>query len=94
MANPCQTWNSCGYRDKKVTIALIAARKGWSDVTVLETVVEIHAPVAAVWNVLTDSSYTPKLYPDILTSAVDPPGPSVVGQKTHLVGRGPRRPSE
>lgn len=62
--------------------------------TKLETVSEVNAPVAAVWAVPTDSSHTPKLYPNILTSTVDPPGPTVVGQKLHLVGRAGRRKLE
>jgi hypothetical protein len=35
----------------------------------------------AVWEVLVDPYYAPKLYPDVLNITVEPPGRSVVGQK-------------
>ncbi|MGA2198481.1 MAG: SRPBCC family protein [Nitrososphaerales archaeon] len=41
----------------------------------------------AVWDVLTDPNYIPKLYPDLLNIVVDPPGRARVGQYRTLNGR-------
>ena len=65
-----------------------------SDVPVVESITEVDAPVATVWDVLTNPAYTPKIYPDILFSTAEPSGPSVVGQKVHLVGKVGRRKLE
>jgi hypothetical protein len=54
-------------------------------------VTEVHSPVETVWNVLMDASYIPKLYPDVLTCTVDPPGRNKVGQKFHITGKAGRR---
>jgi len=62
--------------------------------TRVESVVEIEAPVATVWSVLTDPAYINKLYPDIITAQAEPPGPFAVGQKHHMVGRAGRRKLE
>ncbi len=62
--------------------------------TRVESVVEIEAPVATVWSVLTDPTYINKLYPDIISAQAEPPGPFFVGQKHHMVGRAGRRKLE
>jgi uncharacterized protein YndB with AHSA1/START domain len=62
--------------------------------TRVQSVVRIQAPVETVWSVLTDPTYISKLYPDIISAQVDPPGPFTVGQKHHMVGRAGRRKLE
>lgn len=57
----------------------------------IERVIEINATPDAVWDVLTDPTYLPKLYPDALGTEIDPPGRSFVGQKYKTVGRVGRR---
>jgi uncharacterized membrane protein len=57
-------------------------------------VMEIAAPVKTVWEVLMDPSYVPKLYKDVLTVEVNPPGRGTVGQKFHIVGKAGRRKLE
>jgi uncharacterized membrane protein len=52
---------------------------------------EVHAPVGTVWEVLMDSSYVPKLYPDVISVEVEPPGRNAVGQKFHIVGKAGKR---
>ncbi len=47
----------------------------------------VEATPEAVWDVLTDANYIPKLYPDLLNIVVDPPGRAVVGQARSLNGR-------
>jgi carbon monoxide dehydrogenase subunit G len=47
----------------------------------------VEATPEAVWDVLTDANYIPKLYPDLLNIVVDPPGRAVVGQSRSLNGR-------
>ena len=47
----------------------------------------VEARPEAVWDVLTDANYIPKLYPDLLNIKVDPPGRAVVGQSRSLNGR-------
>ena len=47
----------------------------------------VDARPEAVWEVLTDANYIPKLYPDLLDIVVDPPGRAVVGQTRSLNGR-------
>jgi uncharacterized protein YndB with AHSA1/START domain len=51
----------------------------------------VEAKPEAVWAVLTDANYIPKLYPDILNIRVDPPGHAKVGQYRTLSGRAGRR---
>lgn len=55
---------------------------------------DVRAPVTNVWEVLMDSSYIPKLYPDVLTASVDPPGKNRVGQRFHIVAKAGRRKLE
>jgi uncharacterized membrane protein len=52
---------------------------------------QVNAPVMAVWEVLMDSSYIPKLYPDVISVEVDPPGRNIVGQKFHILGKAGKR---
>ena len=47
----------------------------------------VDAGPEAVWDVLTDANFIPKLYPDLLNITVDPPGHAVVGQSRSLSGR-------
>ncbi len=47
--------------------------------TRVEDTVEILSPASTVWAVLTDASYLPKLYPDLMTSEIHPPGTLAVG---------------
>ncbi len=58
---------------------------------VVETETVINARAATIWAVVTDPSYMPKLYPDILTSVADSPGPATADQKLHLTGKVGRR---
>lgn len=62
--------------------------------TTIQSVTEILAPVKTVWNVLTDSSYIPKLYPDVIAVETTPQGPNVVGQRFHIIGKAGRRKLE
>lgn len=55
---------------------------------------EVNASLKTVWDVLMDSSYVPKLYPDVISVEADPPGTNVLGQKFHIVGRAGRRKLE
>lgn len=57
----------------------------------VEHIIEIAAHPDVVWGVLTDPSYLPKLYPDALSTQIDPPGRSFVGQRYTTVGRVGRR---
>jgi carbon monoxide dehydrogenase subunit G len=57
------------------------------DVTRVEKLIEIDAPSRTIWAVLTDPSYLPKLYPDIVTVEADPPGRTAPGQICTLTGR-------
>lgn len=54
-------------------------------------VTEVHSSTDTIWSVLMDATYIPKLYPDVLTCTVDPPGPNTVGQKFHITGKAGRR---
>ena len=58
---------------------------------VVETETVINAPAATIWAVVTNPTYMPKLYPDILTSVADSPGPATSNQKIHLAGKVGRR---
>jgi hypothetical protein len=53
----------------------------------VENVTEIDSPPSTVWRVLTDSSYIPKLYSNIITVEMNPPGRVVRGQKGRLLGK-------
>jgi hypothetical protein len=63
-------------------------------VPTVSVVSEVHAPVKKVWEVLLEPAYIPRLYPDVLTVTVDPPGKTVVGQRFHMVGKAGRRKLE
>ncbi len=52
---------------------------------------EVHAPPTAVWDVLMDPDYVPKLYPDVVSVVADPPGRTSVGQKFHITGKAGKR---
>ncbi|MDA4123216.1 MAG: SRPBCC family protein [Thaumarchaeota archaeon] len=62
--------------------------------TKVELVSEVFAPVKTVWNVLMEPAYVPKLYPNVITVEVDPPGRNRLGQKFHIVGRAGKRKLE
>ncbi len=47
----------------------------------------VEAGPEAVWAVLMDPNFIPKLYPDMLNISVDPPGRTAVGQYRTLGGR-------
>ena len=47
----------------------------------------VDARPEAVWEVLTDPNYVPKLYPDILNVVAEPPGRATVGQWRTVSGR-------
>lgn len=51
----------------------------------------VRASPEAVWQILVDPNYIPKLYPDMLNISVEPPGPAVVGQTRTLSGRAGKR---
>jgi hypothetical protein len=51
----------------------------------------VEATPTAVWEVLVDPYYTPKLYPDLLNITPDPPGRAVVGQKRTVAGKAGKR---
>ena len=55
--------------------------------TRVENATEIDSPPSTVWHVLTDPSYIPKLYPNIITVEMNPPGQVVRGQKGRLLGK-------
>jgi len=55
---------------------------------------EVNASLKTVWDVLMDSSYVARLYPDVISVEADPPGPNFVGQKFHIIGRAGRRKLE
>jgi hypothetical protein len=59
--------------------------------TKIQMVTIMQASTATIWDILTDSSYVPKLFPDVVGVVVDPPGRNFVGQKFHLIGRAGRR---
>jgi uncharacterized protein YndB with AHSA1/START domain len=57
----------------------------------IENAIEIDAPADVVWRLLTDTSFIIKFFRDAVSVTVDPPGPSAVGQKYHLIGKAGRR---
>ena len=56
--------------------------------------IEIAASPEAVWNILSDISYMPKIFPDIISAKAEPEGSAVVGQKIKIVGRMAKRKVE
>ena len=77
----------------RLTLILSVGQAGL-DVPKLQVVTEVLAPVKTIWEVLMESSFVPKLYPDVIAVVVDPPGRNVVGQKFHITGRAGRRKLE
>ncbi len=55
--------------------------------TRVEDIIEIESPASTVWAVLTDPSYLPKLYPDVITSEAIPPGKLALGSKVEVLAR-------
>lgn len=53
--------------------------------------VVVLASPEAVWDVLTDPSYGPKLYPDVVHMEARPAGPAVIAQKRTALARAGRR---
>ena len=53
----------------------------------IENVTEIDSPSSTVWHVLTDLSYLPKLYSNVITVEMNPPGPAAPGQKVRILGK-------
>ena len=62
--------------------------------TKLHVISEVQAPVKTVWEVLMDSSYITRLYPDVIAVQADPAGRNAVGQKFHIVGKAGKRKLE
>lgn len=58
---------------------------------ILRSVIEIDAPPATVYDVLTNTAYIIKIFRDAVSVEIDPPGRSVVGQKYHLLAKAGRR---
>ncbi len=52
-----------------------------------EDAFEIDSPRWTVWKVLVDPSYIPKLFPEIITVEMDPPGEIRVGSKAKVYGK-------
>src|SRR5208283_3368035 len=55
--------------------------------TRVEDIIEVVAPASTVWGVLTDASYLPKLYPDLITSKVEPEGRLAVGSSMKAIAK-------
>ena len=53
----------------------------------VEQTLDIAAPLEAVWSILADPTFIPKLVPDIVSNEVDPPGMITLGQKSHSIGK-------
>jgi len=60
-------------------------------VTRVQVSLLVEAGPEAVWDVLTDPNYIPKLYPDLLNASVDPPGRAAVGQNRKFEARAGKR---
>ena len=56
-------------------------------VTRVEDIIEIESPRSTVWKVLTDPSFLPKLYPDVITEETSPPGMLKVGTKAKVLAK-------
>ena len=59
--------------------------------TKLQLIFDVHASSTTIWEVLMNPLYLSKLYPDVLSSEVDPPGRNFVGQKIHTIAKAGRR---
>jgi hypothetical protein len=57
----------------------------------VDSVVEVIAPLETVWSVLTDPTYITRLYPDAISTQVEPAGTFAPGQTHQIVGRAGRR---
>jgi Polyketide cyclase / dehydrase and lipid transport len=55
--------------------------------TRIEDVTDIDSSSATVWHVLTDLSYLPKLYSNVITVEMHPPGPAAIGQRVTILGK-------
>ena len=55
--------------------------------TRVEDVIEIDASTSSIWKVLVDPSYIPKLFPDIITAEMDPPGMITRNSRAKVYGR-------
>jgi carbon monoxide dehydrogenase subunit G len=53
----------------------------------VEDAFEIDAPRWTVWKVLVDPSYIPKLFPEIITAEMDPPGEIKLGSRSKVYGK-------
>ncbi len=51
----------------------------------------IAAPVGRVWELLANTVYLPKLYPDMITVVADPPGHAFEGQRLLIMAKAGRR---
>jgi carbon monoxide dehydrogenase subunit G len=55
---------------------------------------QVNAPVSAVWSVLMDPAYAPKLYPDVISVEQGAKGPNVVGHTFHTFMKAGKRKLE
>ena len=53
----------------------------------VEDVHEIDSSSATVWHVITDLSYLPRLYSNVITVEMHPQGPATVGQRVTILGK-------
>ena len=53
----------------------------------VERDVLIAASPERVWNILSDVGYMPKIFPDVVSTMVEPEGPVAVGQKIKILGK-------
>ena len=53
----------------------------------VEDAFEIDAPRWTIWKVLIDPSYIPKLFPEIITAEMEPPGEITAGSRTKVYGK-------
>jgi hypothetical protein len=53
----------------------------------IEDVIDIDSSSSTVWHVLTDLSYLPQLYSNVITVEMNPPGPAAPGQKVRILGK-------
>jgi carbon monoxide dehydrogenase subunit G len=60
----------------------------------IEQSVEIAASPQTVWSIISDPTMTPKIFPDIVSAKIEPPGPAAIGQKSTLVMKVRGRRSE
>src|SRR5580698_589411 len=57
----------------------------------VQLIFQVNASGTTIWEVLMDPLYLSKLYPDVLSTEVEPPGRNFVGQKIHTIARAGRR---